>query len=597
MISRLGGFLILLLVGTGLILLQIAVVGHGLLSALPSYALFGLAAIFAAIFWSPPKGTDRLCLASIAIFASWIVLRTLISPANYMARHDLYAILGAVALYGIIVTGLASPPRRFALILVLLVFALCHVVLGLVQFGHGENFILFSAMEALPVTNRAAGFYLNPDHLAGLLELLGAFALSVTCWSRLAKWARVVFGYLALTCYVGVALTASRGGYLSVVASLVVFGTLSLVALRAGGSSVVGKYGAIGALVLVGAFITPVLLLKQDPTLNKRLVEVVSTDQTRLDLWGAAIKQWKLNPLFGTGGGTYRYYGRLFRAERMQADPVMVHNDYLQLLCEYGLVGAGAFLFFCWAHFRYGWRNFWQFGPRRIAAGTAVASDRLALNIGAWSALGAYVMHSAVDFNMHNPPNAMIVAIALAFLASPGDRLDSRREAEARTARTGLFLGWVLGSLGFFLFFMAARLVPGEYYSERANFALENEHPAEAIRFAMRALDFEQRNPDIFFCLGRAEEALHDARAGDDSTALAHYQAALADFEQARRLAPLEEGYALDLGWLYDRLGRYPEAEWMFGVARKLDPNSTAIAALYRSHLVQWKTAAPTAAQ
>jgi O-antigen ligase len=594
---RVAAIVVIVLVAAGLILLQIAIAGHGLLSALPSYALFGLAAVIGAIFWRSTGRIDRSCLIATILFAAWIVARALTSPANYMARHDLYAVLAAAVLYGLIVTIVDLPARRFALLLVLLVFAICHVILGLVQYGHGENLKFFSVMEGLPVTKRAAGFYLNPDHLAGLLELLGILALSVACWSRLRKWVRVIFGYLALNCYVGVALTASRGGYVGVVVSLIVFGILSLYVLRGGGVSILARYGVIGLLILSATLIIPALMLHRDDSLRDRVNNIASIDNTRVDLWRAAVRQWQLAPVLGTGAQTYRYYGRMLREPRMQLDPVWAHNDYLQLLAEYGLVGAALFAFFCWAHLRNGWRNFLYFGPQRLAGGNAPNSGRLALNIGALSALGAYAFHSAVDFNMHNPPNAMIIAIVFGFLANPGGRADELNSSEQKMS----ILRWSLCLLGAALLVQSARLLPGEYFSERANTALENEHPEEAKTFAEHALKFEQRNPDIFFCLGRAEEALRDLAVGaidpnrpraSAEMADSHYETALRMFERARALAPLEEGSPLDLGWLYDQLGRHEEAEWMFDIAHRLDPHLKAIDGLYQTHLETWRNAA-----
>ena len=74
------------------------------------------------------------------------------------------------------------------------------------------------------MTKRASGFYANPDHLAGLLEALGILGLSIACWARRSRTTRVVTGYLAawLVLKLAFAVTASRGGYLSAVVSLLI---------------------------------------------------------------------------------------------------------------------------------------------------------------------------------------------------------------------------------------------------------------------------------------------------------------------------------------------------------------------------------------
>ena len=588
-ISQTARFCVVLLVGFALIFLQVAIAGNRLLSALPAYGLFAVSALIALSLRRPVGKPDRIALLTALTFALYVAGRAAFSPAPYFARADLFAVLGALTLYLLTATVLSSPARRITLLSLLFGFAICHVVIGLIQFGHGENFTVLPFLEKLSVTRRAGGFYENPNHLAGLLEILGILALSLTCWSRRPKWVRVIYGYLAVMSYIGVALTASRGGYLSVLASLVVFGVLSLLILRAGGAAVLRKYGAIGIFILIGAFITPILLLQQDPILNKRVSAVVSTDQTRLDLWSAAIKQWKLQPIIGTGSGTYRFYGRTFRADEMQADPVEVHNDYLHLLCEYGVIGLALFLLFLVAHIRYGWKSFLRLGPLRGAADIAVRSDRLALTIGALAALGASLVHSLVDFNMHIPPNAMLMAFVFGLLVDPGQRIESGPTTPAWNPVPRL----AFAVLAVALLYQCVRLFPGEYLAEKSRVALEDEHPDLAIDMGRRALRYDRDNPNVFFRIGRGlvsladQEPVHGKMQEEMTASL--YAEALAQFDAARHLAPLEEAYPLDMAFVFDQTSRFTEAEWMFSIARKLDPHSVAVAALYRSHLAQWR--------
>src|SRR5262249_39032723 len=130
----------------------------------------------------------------------------------------------------------------------------------------------------------------------------------------------------------------------------------------------------------------------------------------RIDLWKAAVQQFQLDPIDGTGSGTYLFYGRQFRSASIDSDPVNVHNDYLHLLAEYGILGALGFLFFFGAHLGKGWKNYQRLGPKRIAVSTRVLSNNLALQIGALSAIAAYIVHSTLDFNLHIPANALLLA-------------------------------------------------------------------------------------------------------------------------------------------------------------------------------------------
>ena len=101
--------------------------------------------------------------------------------------------------------------------------------------------MLIPFLQRADYGHRASGFYVCPNHLAGVLEVLGIIGLSITCWSRWPVWSKLLIGYLVCVCYAGVALTGSRGGYLSVAASLIVFAILSLTALSAGGRNLLSE--------------------------------------------------------------------------------------------------------------------------------------------------------------------------------------------------------------------------------------------------------------------------------------------------------------------------------------------------------------------
>jgi Flp pilus assembly protein TadD len=67
------------------------------------------------------------------------------------------------------------------------------------------------------------------------------------------------------------------------------------------------------------------------------------------------------------------------------------------------------------------------------------------------------------------------------------------------------------------------------------------------------------------------------------------YRAALEPLARARTLAPNDETFLIALGRVYDSLGRFAEAEWMFGQARDWDPRSEVVQKSYAAHLSLWR--------
>src|SRR5205085_7764780 len=113
-------------------------------------------------------------------------------------------------------------------------------------------------------------------------------------------------------------------------------------------------YAIPGSVLTVLLAVAAVAFVHRHDVLSERAQQIFDVSDMRVDLWKAAVQQWKLEPLLGTGSGSYLYYGRQFRTERVNVDPVYVHNDYLQLLAEYGLIGGILFLLFLFAHLRNG---------------------------------------------------------------------------------------------------------------------------------------------------------------------------------------------------------------------------------------------------
>ncbi len=584
-LSRATGLLVASVLFGGLVFLQVLDYESGLLSCFAAYGAIALAAFVGLVALRSRALPACACLLSTGLLFSYVLLRALCSPDPYVARFDFYLALGEIAVYALAAFVLTGAHARIAFLCALLSFAVVHVVVGVVQAGSGQNFaMIISALGDLRRSDRGAGLFVNPDHLAGFLELVGIIGINVAAWSRWPSWTRVVVAYLAGLCYFGLVLTGSRGGYLSVVASIVVFAMLSLVVLRAAGTPRLLKSGAIGLGLFSAALFSVWVFIQRTPALSARTANTFNADQGRIDLWHAAIEQWRLNPLFGTGSGTYLFYGRLFRAPALQLDPVVVHNDYLHLLCEYGLIGTLLFAVFLVVHLRSGWQTFFSFGFKRVQSGALLQSNRVALSIAALCSFAAYAVHSLVDFNMHIPANALLVAFIFGTLANSGDT----SVAPTENSRFSAVARCIAVALALVLLVQSARLWPGEASVEAARVALRDENPEGAVTQAEEAVRRDDRNPLAFFYLGRALAAI-GSRQKSEGDRLVFYEKAGASFEQSRRLSPMDVAYPLELARLYDFMGRYEEAEWMFFLARERDPRSENVQARYEYHLNLWR--------
>src|SRR5205814_7423505 len=100
--------------------------------------------------------------------------------------------------------------------------------------------------------------------------------------------------------------------------SLFVLAILSLIALRKSTVGIFWRVAGAGGLFAFLLLVAVFFGFKQSEYLSGRAQNVVDLQNVRLDLWQAAIAEWKLQPAIGTGSGTFLYYGRHFRTPRVQ---------------------------------------------------------------------------------------------------------------------------------------------------------------------------------------------------------------------------------------------------------------------------------------
>lgn len=589
------------LLAVSVILIQCLIGGTRLVHAFPTYGIIALVSIGSIAFFRRESGKASLVsLITTAGFFTYMLLRAARSPWDYLWWQDFYQMIACLMVYYLFVLYFWQPKSRMVFIGLLFAFATVEFFIGLRQFRYGDNWMPFGFIRG-DNGLRASGTLISPIHYAGFLEVIGAFALAVACWSRWPGWARALVGYAAVLCYAGVAISGSRGAWIASIFSLIVFGALSLLAVRRTRPENVGRVFGYGAIITGFVLVGGVVLMLQNPLLQKRLdtlsyqdsrvLSFILSDGTsqqtappgvdvRVYNWKAALDQIKHSPVFGTGAGTHLYYGRLFRRPQIQADPIHAHSDYLEISAEYGLIGLGGILLLIAAHAVHGFRRLSH--VLRTELGDLdyyqpARSDQLALSIGALTALSVYLAHSVVDFNLHIPGNALTFAFVFAILASPG----LREPAPVGPVESAFRVG--LPALGVWMAAIGLPKYPGEYWCEQARIALRDGRRTEAIELANRAIGYEKRNFELYFHLGEAERTL--ALTSVIGERKGHFEKAVAAYRQALAIFPGDEHVLVRLAQTLDELGRFAESGALYREAISHDPNLGALYAYYAKHL------------
>jgi O-antigen ligase len=125
----------------------------------------------------------------------------------------------------------------------------------------------------------------------------------------------------------------------------------------------------------------------------------------------AALRMFAAAPLLGSGLGTF---GELF-TKFLRSDFLLnyAHNDYAQWLAETGLLGGGVAAGFV-AALVSRFRGWWQ--------GVIERRQGVPVTAGLWAAIAGIGIHTAYDWNLHIPANALLACVVAGLALAAGNR-------------------------------------------------------------------------------------------------------------------------------------------------------------------------------
>lgn len=271
-----------------------------------------------------------------ALLFVWLGLSLAWTRGPDLAQTDLIAYAQGIVLFFIVATTI-DRPSRFKLIAGAFVLgATVAVLLGLVT-----DDLTASAGDALDraaVEGRLTSAGSDPNDLAAGLVPAAIIALGLLPSYRGPK--RLALAIAVPILLFGLVATQSRGGMVAAVVGL----AAALVVVRGHRLKVAALTLGITAVVGFGLATTPGAM--------DRLTSADNGGNGRTELWTIALHMWEDNPFLGVGLAGFREespeyvrdLGSLQFVKLIVERPHIVHNTYLQLLAETGVIGAGLFL-------------------------------------------------------------------------------------------------------------------------------------------------------------------------------------------------------------------------------------------------------------
>jgi O-antigen ligase len=499
-----------------------------------------------------------ICWAVLA-FSLYAVVRYFFSDIEYVARQEMIRVLVYAFLFFAILNNLHRQESIQLIAITLIFLAMGISFLALYQFLTGSDRVWHVIN---PYKHRAAGTYINPNHLGGFLEMLLPLGLAYTVISRAKPLIKVFVGYASLAIVAGIAVTVSRGGWLATVLALLLFC----------GVLVFRRTYRLPVLVLLvvligaGAYFIP-----RTHVFQARLKQVFAhgklDDDVRFDLWVPATEMWRDNKWWGVGPGHFNYRFAQHRPQNVQLQPNRVHNDYLNTLVDWGIAGL-VLVASAWLLLLAGIAKAWSFVRGTPNDLGKQSSNKFAFVLGAALGLFAMLVHATVEFNMHTPANALVAVALMALLST---HLRFATEKYWKSARlwmllvASLFLGAGILYLGYQEWRGARECV---WLTRAARLPDFSDKRIAALEKAFAA---EPKNFETASAIGDIRQK-QSAAGAQNSDALARQ--AMEWFQRSMKLNPFDGrpfiNYALCLGWLE----RAQEAAPFVEKAMELDPNN-----------------------
>jgi O-antigen ligase len=511
----------------------------------------------------------------VLAFFVYGLTRYFTSSIEYEARIEAFHIILCAAVYFVCANEFGTAQHRRVLILVLAGLAVFESMYGVWQ-ALSKTDAIFHWVRPSAYQGRASGTFICPNHLAGCLEImLGLVAARVAYVkaeaSTIERSMLVKLGliYAVAVIAAGIAFSQSRAGWLAAIAGLFF---VAIWGRRMSGQLLGRLTLLLLILVGVGALLLNTdsgwrrfsLTFKQEPAGGLKLAD--STLGGRLFMWKGTFEMVKEHPVFGSGPGSWQWLYQL-RRDPSTGHPEYTHNDYLNLVSDYGLVG-GVIM---------GWLLVAFFRHALVLTRKGSPDEQRAFAVGAVAAVTALLVHSWFDFNLHIPANAVLLAAVMGTMAAMPDSANrypvrhlgfSRFVIAASAAGIVVMAGWLF-----------VPTVTAAHFADLAHgFKRRLEYDAAAY-FHQRATAADTRSPQAHISLGEIYLVQASFRLGPAQQDARRDLALLAAeaFDRALVLNPYLTAAWMGRGRAYEMAKDDEQALESYQKAVKIDPVNASI--------------------
>jgi O-antigen ligase len=365
--------------------------------------------------WKSRTFRDSKFIGLGFVILVWFGWRAWGSPVSEFALADMLLLAGAAGVF-FVIRAIAHNDTATAILIWSVGLLIAASVVVIVRQSNDPQFApIFNSRPA----NYPSGFFGHyndgANFLVGGSFLLGGMAI----FGKKLLSTRITWGLVAIAGLIAVPFTHSRGGILAAVLGGAVFLVFTLIL----GRRTRAKWflPVLVTLPLCGIAAGWYLLAGWQSAQEVRSAQTAVADvldnSIRLHLVSIAASAIALHPLTGGGSGSfswecYRFWD-IHDHGWVKARPEMVHNEFLQSITDYGLIGGtlvGALIV----------TSFLTVLTRALfSADHQTQSSVVAMRVGGVAALVAVLVQSSFSFVFHLLPGALVLGAAFAFISAP----------------------------------------------------------------------------------------------------------------------------------------------------------------------------------
>jgi O-antigen ligase len=518
-------------------------------------------------FISPKTFSDKMQLSELPQIS--------IAYSFHSATMEFLKIAAYIGMFFLVLNTLKSKQRIDMLVYVLIFTGLFEAMYAIAQ-TFSANPMIWWWKSRVGGAKFASGTFIGSNHFAFYLEMILPLTLGYMIGQKKrekrllpglggtrafiqkviavlspesAHPQKILFFFMSVIIGTALLMSASRGGIISMAASMF-FMALLFLSKR--------EYRKYGVLILSLCLIVFIygLQLGIRPTLDK-FKNLEKGAESRLHSSLDAMPVLESYPIFGVGWGNFRHVYPQYAAKEEYEASGYLHNDWLEAGAETGVIGLC--LIFA-AFFIYMFRMVRLWRQRRNLHAVGIGA-------GVMTGVLSAAFHSFSDFSMHIPANPLtlsaILALGYAALHRQGHgygesffyRTEHIELTPVRQFAAGCIVIMLFSSSAFFIFrhFFAEIPCPTEWNSTL------NLNWNPYLTDIQKAISINPDNAEYHF---KSAKYYMGNQGGDDALRREFNEKAIANLEEAVRLNPANGNYWHLLGKCYS-LRRYDAYDYI----------------------------------